>query len=73
MATIKTYRLIQQSIKANKFLDDYSKNMKVLLSLYWIIELEKKSIGTRVIIANKQSVIRGLSVNARIGNHEMKL
>ena len=72
MATIKTYRLIQQSIKANKFLDDYSKNMKVLLSLYWIIELQKQSIGTRVIIANKQSVIRGLSVNARIGNHEMK-
>ena len=72
MATIKTYRLIQQSIKANKFLDDYSKNMKVLLSLYWIIELQKQSIGTRVIIANKQSVIRGLSVNARVGNHEMK-
>ena len=72
MATIKTYRLIQQSIKANKFLDDYSKNMKVLPSLYWIIELQKQSIGTRVIIANKQSVIRGLSVNARIGNHEMK-
>ena len=72
MATIKTYRLIQQSIKANKFLDDYSKNMKVLLSLYWIIELQKQSIGNRVIIANKQSVIRGLSVNARIGNHEMK-
>ena len=72
MAIIKTYRLIQQSIKANKFLEDYSKNMKVLLSLYWIIELQKQSIGTRVIIANKQSVIRGLSVNARIGNHEMK-
>ena len=72
MATIKTYRLIQQSIKANKFLDDYSKNMKVLQSLYWIIELQKQSIGTRVIIANKQFVIRGLSVNARIGNHEMK-
>ena len=72
MAIIKTYRLIQQSIRANKFLDDYSKNMKVLLSLYWIIELHKQSIGTRVIIANKQSVIRGLSVNARIGNHETK-